>query len=114
MSNSLVVPAVLATALAAFLGFWITQGLKSLSQILAKSKWLAWIDMSGWGSWLTSFVVGAILFYANAALGYVPANDISLVSTLLTIIAPLLAQVLTSNGIHYVLTGPPSAPVKAV
>ena len=108
MSNNLVVPAILSTALAAFLGFWITQGLKSLSQILAKNKWLAWIDMSGWGSWLTSFVVGALLFYANTALGYVPASDASLVSTLLSIGAPLLAQVLTSNGIHYVVTGPPA------
>ena len=114
MSNGLVVPAIVATAIAAFLGFWITQGLKSLSQLMAKYKWLSWIDMSGWGSWLTSFVVGGILFYTNAALGYVPANDVSLVSTILTIVAPLLAQVLTSNGIHYVVTGPPDTPVKAV
>jgi hypothetical protein len=102
----LTVPGALATAAAVVIGFFVTQGLKSLSQLLAKYRWLSWINMQGWSSWITSFVVAGLLFYANMALGFIPPADTPMAAMVLT----FLTQVVSTNGLHYVVTGPAATP----
>jgi len=98
----LTVPGALATAAAVVVGYFVTQGLKSFSQLLAKYKALSWINIQGWGSWITAFVVSGLLFYANKALGFIPLGDTPITAMILT----FLTQVVSTNGLHYALTRP--------
>lgn len=90
------IPAEFSAALLGVVAFLITQGLKSLSALLAKYPLLAWIDISGWGSVIAGFVVTGLLFYINMGLGYVPP----IMGPLLPFLFAFLTSLLTAYGTH--------------
>ena len=72
------------------LTFLVTQGVKSLANLLGK-------DVSGWGSALVATVVGSIVFFVEGLLALVPADKQELVGGILSFVALLLG----SFGTHY-------------
>ncbi len=92
----------LVLALTAFFAFWFTEGVKSLSTLIALGAkyWppLAKLDISGWGSALTAFAVSVAMYYVDKGLGVLPP--------LFAPIAPLLVQALIAllaMGMHTIL-----------
>jgi len=90
------IPTEFTAALTGLLAFVVTQGLKSLSAFLAKYPWLAWIDISGWGSVIVAFLVTGLLFYINLGLSFVPTAYTSLVP----LIFQFLIGLFTAYGSH--------------
>jgi len=85
------IPVEFQAALTGLVAFIVTQGLKSLSSFLTKYPLLAWIDISGWGSVITVFIVTGLLFYLNVGLGFVPAQYAALVPLVFQFLIGLLA-----------------------
>lgn len=91
-SSAPTVPNEIQLLLAAGVGFLVTNGLKSLSQLLGK-------DISGWAAAITASVVTGIVAFANSLLSAVPAANQETVVILFT----LLVSILGAFGAHYSL-----------
>src|SRR5512140_1652322 len=64
----------LALALTGVVSYFITEGLKSLSALIAEVPWLQWVNISGWGSFVTAFAVTGVMFYFDMGLAMVPST----------------------------------------
>lgn len=83
------VPFELEALLAAGVGFLVTAGIKSLSNLLNK-------DLSGWGSVLTGAIATTVVYFFNALLSAIPVEAAPSVSIALM----LLISILSAFGIH--------------
>jgi hypothetical protein len=88
-ASDLTVPSELQALLAMVIGYVVTQGLKSLSQLLHA-------DISGWGSALSASIVTGVVLFFNALLSAVPDPARASVAVALT----LLVTVLGAFGVH--------------
>jgi len=87
-------PTELEALLAAGIGFLVTAGLKSLSQLLGK-------DLSGWGAAFTASIVTTVIYFFNALLSAVPPEAAQSVAIALT----LLVSILSAFGVHKTVKG---------
>ena len=87
-------PVELQALLAAFIGYLVTQGLKSLSKLLNS-------DLSGWGAAITASVVTAVIYFFNAILSAVPVAA----QPSVTIALMLLVSILGAFGVHATVKG---------
>lgn len=82
-------PVELQALLAAGIGYLVTQGLKSLSNLLHS-------NLSGWTAAITASVVTTVIYFFNAILSAVPAAAQSSVSIGLM----LIVSILGAFGVH--------------
>lgn len=82
-------PLELQALLAAGIGYLVTQGLKSLSNLLHA-------DLSGWGAAITASVVTTVIYFFTAILSAVPVAAQPSVSVGLM----LIVSVLGAFGVH--------------
>ena len=94
-------PTELEALLAAGIGFLVTAGLKSLSQLLGK-------DLSGWGAALTASIVTTVIYFFNALLSVIPPEAAPSVAIALT----LIISILSAFGVHKTVKGFQPAAVK--
>lgn len=94
------IPVEFSAVLTGLIGFLVTQGLKSLSAFLARYKYLAWIDIRGWGSVITAFVVTGVTFYVRLGLSQVPEQY----QAFLPSVWMFLVAVLSAFGAHLTVT----------
>lgn len=90
------IPVEFVAALTGLIAFAVTQGLKSLSAFLAQYASLSWINIQGWGSVITAFLMTGVLFYMNLGLGFVPEAYIPLLPS----IFQFLIALFTAFGLH--------------
>jgi hypothetical protein len=105
----LTLPAAVGVLLTAIVGFFVVNGLKSLTDALRKNKYFAWVpDLSGLSVNITTAIVTTIILFGNAILAALPPDLVSPVSVVITVIVvPILAY-----GVHYFVTGfQPAQPV---
>jgi hypothetical protein len=97
-----IVPAVLVAALTLGVSYFVTQGIKSFTDLLARLsqyKWLGWlsgISLSGWGSWITGVIVTAVVFYLDNGFAALPVQYWPIVTMILT----GLVAIFGANGLH--------------
>jgi hypothetical protein len=98
----LTLPAAVGVLLTAIVGFFVVNGLKSLTDALRKNKYFAWVpDLSGLSVNITTAIVTTIILFGNAILAALPPDLVSPVSVVITVIVvPILAY-----GVHYFVTG---------
>lgn len=87
-------PAELQALLAAVIGYLVTQGLKSLSNLLKS-------DLSGWGAAITASLVTAVIYFFHAILSAIPTAAQPSVTIALT----LLISILNTFGVHATVKG---------
>jgi high-affinity Fe2+/Pb2+ permease len=83
------IPDELKLLIASAIGFIVTEGLKSLSNLLK-------FDISGYGAVITAALVTALIVFFEAILGAVPADYQASVTAALG----LLVAILGAFGIH--------------
>lgn len=93
-TSSVELPVELQALLAAAIGYLVTQGLKSLSQLLKS-------DLSGWGAAITASVVTTVIYFFNAILSAVPASAQPSVAIGLM----LVVSILGAFGVHATVKG---------
>lgn len=96
------VMAAFVAALTGLVAFLVTQGIKSLAAFLARYWFFKWINVSGWGAVITTFIVNGVLFYLDYVLGMVPVSYGPLVPWVFGLLIFLL-QLFTSTGVHSVM-----------
>ena len=77
--------------------YLVTQGLKSVSILIHNVSWLGWIpEISGWGSWITGFIVTGVVFYLNYGLTFLPVSF----NPVVVMILNALVFIFGANGVH--------------
>ena len=90
----LTVPNIIAGALAVLVTYFVTGGLKQVSIVFAKYKWLSWIPrdgITGLGTQITAAIVVVLVATANMLLSGVPPETRTLVANTLYILTILLS-----------------------
>jgi hypothetical protein len=95
--------AALFAAFNAFFVFWVTEGVKSLSAVIA--SWsdffppLKYLDISGLGSVVVAFLVSIAMYGVDQALGVVPSSFGMLAPFVVQVIIAVLAM-----GMHTIVS----------
>lgn len=82
--EALTLPALFQALIAAFIGWIVTQGLKSLSKVVK-------YDLSGYGTAITGALVTAAIVFFNALLAAVPAEARESVAALFGLVISILS-----------------------
>lgn len=93
-AGGVTLPSELQALVAMFVGFIVTQGLKSFSKLLGA-------DLSGWGAAISASLVTAATLFINALLSAVPATAQPSVAVALSLVVTILG----AFGVHATIKG---------